>query len=351
MSGQYVRDYRVYQDMLGLQIRPSQSDLPTGGKSLPDESDPNFTRELRSERTPLDGSNRLNATLSAQPKAWGRTDRIRLLIWVGIAFLLPSVCVFALHLAPGSGGSAFTVQRELPAKAVMAFFVVLATWILSRMEKRPLDDYGIRPQQAFGKRFWEGSVWGFAMLSTILLVLRVSGHFRIDSVALAGGAVFSYAFAWACTFLAVSLSEEFAFRGYWLFSFSRRMRFWPAALFLSVVFGGAHLANHGENALGIVQVVVTGLLFCLTIRRTGNLWFAVGFHAAWDWAETFFYGTPDSGLLGVGRFLNSSVQGPNWLTGGSAGPEGSVIALFVLFLCALLIHFRFPNAIYPDRPV
>ena len=129
------------------------------------------------------------------------------------------------------------------------------------------------------------------------------------------------------------------------------MRFWPAALVLSVVFGAAHLGNHGENALGVLQVVETGLLFCLTIRRTGNLWFAVGFHAAWDWAETFFYGTPDSGLLGVGRFLNSSVHGPNWLTGGSAGPEGSIIAIFMLLLCALLIHFRFPKAIYLDRPV
>lgn len=73
------------------------------------------------ERAPVDGSNRPNATPPAQSHTWDRTDRIRLLIWVGIAFLPPSACVFALHLAPGGGGSAFTVQRELPAKAIMAF--------------------------------------------------------------------------------------------------------------------------------------------------------------------------------------------------------------------------------------
>ena len=100
-----------------------------------------------------------------------------------------------------------------------------------------------------------------------------------------------------------------------------------------------------------MEVLTTGLLFCLTIRRTGTLWFAVGFHAAWDWAKTFFYGTPDSGLLGVGRLLNTSVRGPNWLTAGSAGPEGSVLAFFVLTLCALLIHLRFPKTVYPDCPV
>jgi membrane protease YdiL (CAAX protease family) len=233
----------------------------------------------------------------------------------------------------------------------MAFFVALATWILSRIEKRSLDEYGIPPGQAFGRRFWEGSVWGFAMLSAILLLLWVSGHFQIDSVELAGNAIFRWALAWGVTFLAVSLSEEFAFRGYWLFSMSRRIRFWPAAIFLSLVFAGAHLGNHGETGLGILEVVATGLLFCLMIRRTGSLWFAIGFHAAWDWAQTFFYGTPDSGLLGVGRFLNSSVQGPNWLTGGSAGPEGSIFAMLILGLCALLIHLRFPKATYPDRPI
>jgi hypothetical protein len=189
------------------------------------------------------------------------------------------------------------------------------------------------------------------MLSLILLILWGSGHFRIDSAELTGGAFLRWALGWGATFLAVSLHEEFAFRGYWLFTMSRRLRFWPAALFLSAVFGGAHLLNHGETVFGILHVVGTGLLFCLMIRRTGTLWFAIGYHAAWDWAETFFYGTPDSGLLGVGRFLNSSVHGPDWLTGGSAGPEGSIFSIVILLVCAALIQFRFPRAIYPDRPV
>jgi hypothetical protein len=318
---------------------------------LPDQPGPDPTKELQSEQAPVAGSERLDAPRLGQHQAWGRTDRNRLLIYVGIAFVLPVPFILLLHPSLSRSASVFTLQSELPIKALTAFFVLLATWTVSRLEKRPLDDYGAPPRQAFGKRFWEGSVWGFAMLSAILLVLRVSGHFRIDSVALTGRAVFRYALGWAITFLAVSLTEEFAFRGYLLFVVSRRRSFWPAAVFLSLVFGAVHIPNHGENALGILQVVAIGLVFCLTIRRTGNLWFAVGFHAAWDWAETFFYGTPDSGLLGVGRFLNTSVQGPNWLTGGSAGPEGSVIALVVLLLCALLIHSRFPNAIYPDRPV
>jgi uncharacterized protein len=276
---------------------------------------------------------------------------MNLLIWVVIGFLAPAGIVFLLYPNLGQGTGFFTIRMELPIKAIMAFFMILATWLVSRREKRPLDDYGLPPSQAFGARFWEGGLWGFAMLSIVLAPLRALGYFRIDSVALSGSAVLRYALGWGAVFLAVSFNEELAFRGYWLFAIARRLCFWRAAAILSLIFGLAHVPNHGENVLGIAQVVAIALMFCFTIRRTGTLWFALGFHAAWDWAETFFYGTPDSGLLGDGRFLNTSVHGPNWLTGGSAGPEGSVLALLVILLCALLIHLRFPGAIYPDRPI
>lgn len=301
------------------------------------------------------GRNALNADFSVESgntrQPFSRADRIRLLIWVFISFVLPLAVAFGLHLIGGHNEAVMSVQRELPIKALMAFFVALATWIVSRMEKRPLGDYGIPPRQAFGLRFWEGSIWGFVMLSAVLLAESISGHFRIDSTALTGSAAFRSALAWGATFLAVSLNEELMFRGYWLFLMLRRWPFWRAALFLSVIFGVAHLGNPGENVLGILQVVGIGLLFCFMIRRTGNLWFPIGFHFAWDWAETFFYGTPDSGRFGVGRLLNSSVQGPAWLTGGSAGPEGSIYGMLILIVCAALIHLRFPKALYPERPV
>jgi uncharacterized protein len=280
-----------------------------------------------------------------------RLMRKHLFIWFAVGFLAPAPFLFwMLHGRGSMDGSVFTVRSELPVKCLSAFFIWLATWIVARLEKRPMDDYGIPMRQVFGGRFWEGCVWGFAMLSAILLALRISGHFRIDSVALSGSAVARYALAWGIVFVAVAISEEFAFRGYWLFAMAKRLRFWRAALFVSIIFAVAHLGNHGENVLGIVQVFAIGMLFCLMIRRTGTLWFALGFHAAWDWAETFFYGTPDSGLLGDGRLLNTSVHGPSWLTGGSAGPEGSILGFVVILLCALLIHLRFPRVTYPDRP-
>jgi len=286
-----------------------------------------------------------------RPGAWTRTDRKHLVIWALIGFSAPVPFLFALHHWFPASDSVIALRTELPSKLISAFFAALATWIASRMEKRPMADYGIPMGQAFGGRFWEGSVWGFAMLSAVLFVLRLTGEFRIDGVALSRSEILPFALGWALAFLGVSITEEFAFRGYLLFTAARRRRFWPSAVVLSLVFAAAHIPNHGETALGILHVFGVGLFLCFTLRRTGSLWFALGFHAAWDWAETFFYGTADSGLLGQGHLLNASMRGAHWLTGGSAGPEGSVVATLLLLLFGLLVHFRFPRAIYPDRPV
>lgn len=287
---------------------------------------------------------------SVRRRGWSRGDRKRLVIWFLVGSVAPGPIAFLLDRATHHNSPTFTALSEFLIKVVLSLFVVLATWIVARMEKRPLDDYGIPPRQAFRSRFWEGAMWGFAMLSAVIFVLYLLGNVRIEPPVLTRAAAFQYAAGWAGAFLAVAINEEFAFRGYWLFFMSKGLGFWPGALFLSSIFLLAHIFNPGENALGLSQIFAIGLLFCLTVRRTGNLWFAVGFHAAWDWAQTFFYGTPNSGRVGEGRLLDAVTRGPSWLTGGSAGPEGSVIALVVLVLCALLVHLRFPKAIYPPDP-
>jgi hypothetical protein len=75
------------------------------------------------------------------------------------------------------------------------------------------------------------------------------------------------------------------------------------------------------------------------IWRTGSLAMAFGVHAAWDWAQSFFYGTADSGLHSQGYLLSSHSSGSAWLSGGTAGPEGSVFAIPVTVLVAVAVHF------------
>jgi hypothetical protein len=78
------------------------------------------------------------------------------------------------------------------------------------------------------------------------------------------------------------------------------------------------------------------------LRRTGNLWFVVGWHASFDFGETFLFSVPNSGQLFDGHLSNATLLGRTWLTGGSVGPEGSVFSFLTMAVLALLIHFLFP---------
>ena len=148
-----------------------------------------------------------------------------------------------------------------------------------------------------GKLFWEGAVWGLAAITLLLVALRIAHAFYFGQVVLHGVRVFRFAAFWAVYFVVVGIFEESLVRGYALFTLARAWGFWPAAVALSLVFGAIHMRNPGETWVGLVGVVAIGMFFCLTLYRTGSLWFAVGFHAFWDWGQTFLYSVPDSGTV------------------------------------------------------
>ncbi len=119
--------------------------------------------------------------------------------------------------------------------------------------------------------------------------------------------------------------------------------FWQAAWVTSACFGFIHTGNNGENWIGIFSAAAIGFVFCVSIRVTGSAWWAIGCHAAWDWAETYFYGTADSGLVAQGHYLNTSPAGTVLWSGGTDGPEGSVLILptvLLLLLAVLVLHGR-----------
>ncbi len=152
------------------------------------------------------------------------------------------------------------------------------------------------------------------------------------------GEVVRHGLGYLLVFALVAISEEGLLRGYPLVALSRAISFWPAAAISSVVFALLHLPHAGESAAGIVSVVFSGLVLAYSFRRSGGLWFAWGWHAAWDFTETFVFGAPDSGVPARDSLLVTVLHGPVWLSGGSAGPEGSWLVLPILALVAVIIR-------------
>ncbi|HVP48701.1 MAG TPA: CPBP family intramembrane glutamic endopeptidase [Bryobacteraceae bacterium] len=233
----------------------------------------------------------------------------------------------------------FTMMSEL----VFAAAVILPGFIMAPVEGRPFADFGLPARGAFGRNFWIGTLWGFSALSVLMLALHICGAYEFGSIALSRVRIVRFAVYYAFFFLLTGFAEDFLSRGYSQWILTKVMGFWPAAALMSVAFGAIHSLNPGESKSGIAAAGLLGFFFCLTLRRTGNLWWAVGFHMSWDWCESFFYSVPDSGQMSVGHLMNSTFHGPNWLTGGTAGPEGSLL-VFVLIAALWALFSR----IYPE---
>lgn len=260
----------------------------------------------------------------------GQVAAVNLTIWLVNHYLLhrPSRLRTVSSLSP--------VIAVLSDGAIL-LFTGLAALVMSRIEHRRWGQYGLPLRFAFRSHFWLGTVVGFLAISTTLLAIFAFHGFHLAGLAIHGETILTATAAWTGAFIIVGLGEEFAFRGYLQFTLTTGMGFWPSAILLSLLFALAHASNPGENKFGLFSVVCFALLFCMILRRTGNLWWVVGFHTGWDWGQTFFYGVADSGLPAYHNLFNSSFSGPRWLTGGTVGPEASVFTPLTLLLVAILV--------------
>jgi len=278
--------------------------------------------------------------------------------WRLLIFLvLAGIPFFAINIILQARGFLPDLTRGIPPSVVLVgdsvlfASVLLAALAMARFEHKSLGQYGLPGRGAFGRKFWAGSAIGLAALSVLLVGIRLGHGFYFGGMALGARGIFYFGIFWALAFLAVGFAEEFLFRGYALATLTEGLGFWPAAIVLSALFGAVHLGNRGENPTGALSAAMVGLLFCFSFRRSGSLWFAIGLHAAWDYGESFIYSVPNSGTVARGHLLSSHFQAgaPVWLTGGTVGPEGSVLIFIVLAMLFLVVHWMYPEVRFPGR--
>jgi membrane protease YdiL (CAAX protease family) len=232
--------------------------------------------------------------------------------------------------------------RPIPPETMLLFecvataFALGATALMGRLEGRSFWSYGLGGTNRF-KLAAAGWVTGFACLSLLLLGMRAAGVWAFDGVAQHGASAIGYGACWLLVFCLVGVGEEVSTRGYPITALSRWLGFWPAALIMSALFGLFHLHNPGESPAAALLAFSSGLVFCVLLRATGSLWAGIGFHCGWDWAQSGFYGTADSGLTTQGHVLASHTFGDPLWSGGTAGPEGSILAIPAFALGVLLL--------------
>lgn len=241
------------------------------------------------------------------------------------------------------------------ATFLLVYFV---TWIMSKIEHRRQSLYGFGDSRKL-PHFLAGVGWGFVCLSVLVGTLEQTGFLIIDRRLLAGGEIVRYGAVWFIGFLLVGFVEEYLTRGYVQYTLTRGLAglyerlfktrhsaalgFWTSAIAFSFLFGLGHGSNPGESPIGLVSAGLAGIVFCLSLWRTGSLWWAIGFHTSWDWSQSFLYGVADSGLMVQHHLFATHPVGRAILSGGATGPEGSSFILCIFALIVLIIFFTLPR--------
>ncbi len=316
------------------------------------------------------------------------------LLGSAIGFLFVS-----LHLINLGKKEDFTASMVFSEEAIPFLALLGAAALVALIERRrgSLLAYNLTGPRRL-PHFLGGLAAGFAALSALVGALAWGGWLHFGPIALSGAQIFTFGALWGCAFLLVGCVEEGTFRCYLQFTLTRgvnfwwalginillclslflrvkgngawgvyafallglvpclmlhirktpRSGFWQAAWVTSTLFGYIHTGNNGENWVGIFAAGFIGFVFCVSVRVTGSAWWAIGCHSAWDWAETYFYGTADSGMQAQGHLLSTSPAGNALWSGGTDGPEGSLLVLgaILLLLAALIAIYgrRKPSA-------
>lgn len=317
--------------------------------------------------------------------------------------LLAVVDQTALSVYPRLAEGPLSPMHVLIGETLPFVAIYSAMLFMARVEQRSLWEFNLAPAYWL-RRFASGFVTGFLALSALVMALALGGWLHIGGTNLNAAQALKYGSIWAAAFLLVGFCEEGIFRCYlqstltrginfwwalaavagiclllmtrpaaqgasgvytiaalgvipcWLLhrAGNARAGFWQAAWATSTAFGSFHTGNSGETWVGVFAAALIGFVFCVSVWLTGSAWWAIGCHMAWDWTETFFYGTADSGIPAHGHLLTTTAHGDALWSGGSDGPEGSLLILpAVLLLLGILLalYRRRPAAVAETEPV
>ena len=303
----------------------------------PDSNSPEFPSQLPSVLPPPLSRNPVLFNDRGLRAGW------RLLLYILLLIAFGAVITFvARKIHPPTHG--LPSPAEALVQELVSFLIVFSSAVvMSKIERRSPGEYGLPIAEAFGKKFWLGMLFGLVEISVLMGLISAFGGYSFGSIALSQRGVLGWGLLHLALFTAVGFFEEFLFRGYTQFTLADGIGFWPAALILSLGFGAVHLGNPGEGPVGAASVALVGIFFAFTLYRTGNLWYAVGLHASFDWGETYLFSVPNSGTFMEGHLSNSILHGAKWLTGGTVGPEGSVFCFLTMGLQFLVVMWLFPK--------
>ena len=208
------------------------------------------------------------------------------------------------------------------------------------LDRRPFDSLGLKIN------FWMLWDLGFGFLIAGVLMAGIySFEFQAGWLKFVGyrwqqdslGTFISETFA---SFLVVGIcpswQEELTYRGYWLQNLKEGLNLRLAIVLTVIVFSVRHLSNPHASYVSTLAVCLVGLWLAYAWLVTHQLWLPLGIHMGWNFFEGIVFGFPISGFNSF-HWINQTVTGPVWITGGVLGPEAGFVSIVAVGIGMLLV--------------
>ncbi|HVD60268.1 MAG TPA: type II CAAX endopeptidase family protein [Gemmatimonadaceae bacterium] len=260
-----------------------------------------------------------------------------------VLFLVFAVIALAITLALEAlvdRSASVAGYRPLVSEWSTPLGLLIATFISVRLIDRKGWDFVWLGRSAFRPSLIAiGAVVGAAAIGLPSLLLLSAGE--LSAVPAANGSWFGAAALAFLNLLPAAAGEELFLRGY-IFSVLRESIGWRWTLIVtSIVFGMLHLNNPGVDAESVLLVILAGFFLGTILLATRSLYCAIAVHFAWNWVMAAALHTPVSGIAVVAPDYKVVDSGPDWLTGGTWGPEGGLAAAVSMFVVVLFIYGRY----------
>jgi len=259
-----------------------------------------------------------------------------------------AIYIFALWLSVKFGKlippSGKTADTAIHAAITIAFLLAAYKLVIARLGARPKDDL---PGSSAALR--DGAIGiaiGFSIMALSVAVAAALGVYRIVGPGDASRLLLEL----VAVAIIPGFTEELLFRGIlfrWIEEFGGS---WLALLVTSALFGLAHILNPNATWFSSFAIAVeAGVLLGAAYMLTRNLWLAMGLHAGWNFTQGEIFDVPVSGVDEHG-LVQAKLSGPELLSGGQFGLEGSIIAIIIataLGICMIVLAMRRGRLVQP----
>lgn len=262
------------------------------------------------------------------PAAPGMRRALAGVAWsVAIAAVFLGVAIASYLAGHATGQATVRWLAPVPMGGVAIAGSALVTWLARvKLNRRPWRDLGL-PRLQPG-RLLLGAAGGVLVVLAMAAVEYALGWLHLAPPSSAGDDGSSRALL-ALTALASSLgvgfSEELVFRGYVFRTLAERMPLAPAVLATGLLFALVHFTVGGFSAMFVLSVLLFSTMFLAMRLASGSLWIPIGFHALYDWAQTYLIGLSPSSPAHDPSLIHLIQTGPALWVGVAPSIESGLL--------------------------